>query len=179
LKLLTGAVSAFDQVTAATPRMSSTQPTDTNHGNVSAVALTSPVRHAERPTRFSVQRYQTAEPLPRQVHTRTANPLVHVLFVPRRPTTVIRRVWPIVVRPAIQRVLGRWTQSHIQDERSNAIAPPLAHRDASASIEVKARVTRFMATIQRRAPRTVFWVPPRHVFSDNVITEPCQGGAAR
>lgn len=66
---------------------------------------------------------------------------VIALFADCRPSAVLARIRAVVVN-AVNRVPLRWSRAHVVDERVKAIAPGIAHRDASASVvlELTARL---------------------------------------
>lgn len=69
---------------------------------------------------------------------------VSCLLGARRPATVLRRVWAVVV-DAVQRVLRRGPAAHIGQERGIGVAPSFAHENAAPAIAPVADVIRIPA----------------------------------
>jgi hypothetical protein len=82
-----------------------------------------------------------------------------VLLCLRCPPAVLRRVRPIVVRPAINAVLRAWLAPHVSEKVSVAILPSLANRDAPTAVVGEVISLRVEASSAKGAPCSVFWGP--------------------
>lgn len=109
------------------------------------------------------QRRQASVDLSAQIDPRPllleGTPIVRLLDA-RCPSAVARRVRPIIVRVAIQRVLCRRPRTHIGQEPRKVLAPLLSHRNAATAVAVVRRVVRVEAAPLRTVPRDVLRCQP-------------------
>ena len=80
--------------------------------------------------------------------------LIDRLGGPRNPLAITWFVVTVIVG-AFKRV-ALWASSHIGEERSETMAPALAHRDATRAISLIPRVVRIRAALLRIRPCDVF-----------------------
>lgn len=68
----------------------------------------------------------------------------HVFFV-RRPTTIFRRIWPVIVNPVY--LLAGMAGWHINDKIVESGKPPLANNDAASAIIMELFNIRIIASL--------------------------------
>jgi len=93
--------------------------------------------------------------LPNAVHCEEpTRPRVALLLFSECPSAIARLVVSVVLDP-INRVLGRWTRTHIREEGLKRPLPSTADTDAAPAVEVIARMLRVVATLAHAVPDVV------------------------
>ena len=82
-------------------------------------------------------------------------PSIKRLLRAGRPTTVARLVVAVVVREAVNRMLGGWARAHVVKERSKVL-PGRTHGYAPATIIIEADIFRIATTLVHAAPSAIF-----------------------
>lgn len=77
------------------------------------------------------------------------------LLMARRPPTVLRGVWAIIVDP-IDRVLRRGARPHVGIEGLEGVAPAVTDRDASATVAGVGLVVGVSTPLDRSLPGSIF-----------------------
>lgn len=77
------------------------------------------------------------------------------LHIVSGPAAILRRIWAIYVNP-INRVLTRWSLSHVRQEVHKRFTPALAHINTSASIAFIGWALRILTSSAHVRPRNIF-----------------------
>jgi hypothetical protein len=83
---------------------------------------------------------------------------VATLFCRKSPPNISRLVVPIVIDP-VERVLARWSPTHIREKRTVGFNPHSAYGDPASSISMELRISRIQTAPKHMAPGTVFFGP--------------------